>query len=250
MKAPQTNDYIITYTFSEEVVGIKANDFTITAGGQTITPTIQHNGDTVTLTIVTDEETAQITVKDFIDTSKNVGIEYTSELALGKLTVTSANSTITDNEIEASGDNYTFVLRFTGDVSVDEFTIDDFTTTNTNIDIIDIITTAVDGIITNATIEFKINTPNNTANIDITIDTGAIGNADQTNDEPIVISIDRAPRVVSIPKNSQTEFSSDIISSGISYTFTFSEAINGLEVSDFVITPDNSGVSIQIYKFR
>ena len=35
------------------------------------------------------------------------------------LTVTSATNVITDNEINFNGDNFTFVLRFTDDVSVD-----------------------------------------------------------------------------------------------------------------------------------
>ena len=133
-------------------------------------------------------------------------------------------------------------MTFTADVSANEFTIDDFTTTGTNINIIDIIKVAVDGLITDATIEFNFLT-DNTAAADITIDAGKIGNADQTNDEAIIISIDKAPRVVSIG-NSEALFNSDF-----SYTFTFSEAINGLDGSDFVITPADSGVTAQTVSF-
>ena len=78
----------------------------------------------------------------------------------------------------------------------------------------------------------------NTAAGTITIATGNIRNATQTNIEDIVISIDKGPRVLSIGNN-ETVFNSDF-----SYDFTFSEAISGLEVEDFVITSANSGVSV------
>ena len=165
------------------------------------------------------------------------------------ITLTSANSIITDDKIDSSGDNSIFVLRFTDDVSADEFTIDDFTTIGTNIDIIDIIKVAVDGLIIDATIEFEF-IEGNTAAADITIDAGKIGNAHETNDEDIVIFIDKDPRVLSKTGNNQTEFNSDIIGNEISYTFNFSEAIHGLEESAFVITPADSGVSINRLSFN
>ena len=88
--------------------------------------------------------------------------------------------------------------------------------------------------------------------VDITIDVGKIGNTNQTNAEPIVISIDRAPRIILIGGNSKTEFNkSDLegINNVISYTFNFSEPIDGLDGSDFVITPADSGVSVQSTTF-
>ena len=42
--------------------------------------------------------------------------------------------------------------------------------------------------------------------VDITIDVGKIRNTNQTNAEPIVLSIDRAPRIILIGGNSKTEF--------------------------------------------
>ena len=245
------NDYLITYTFSEEVVGITASNFVITAGSQTIIPTNiqQPSVNTVTFTVTSSINEITIRATGFTDADQNVGLEHNSEtLNLGAITVTSANSMIGDDDITPKGNNYTFVLSFTADVSAEEFTIADFTT-DTNIQIVSITPTDLK----NFTIEFKFVEDNNTANADITIDAGAIGSENRTNDEPIVISIDRAPRVLSRTGNSETEFNkSDLegIGNVISYTFNFSEAINGLVASDFIITPVNNGISAQPVTFN
>ena len=97
-------------------------------------------------------------------------------------------------------------------------------------------TVPVNGLVTEATIDFEF-VDGNTAAGNITIATRVLGNATQTNTAPIVISIDKAPRVLSIG-NSETVFNSDF-----SYTFEFSEPINDLQESDFVIT--GSGVSVE-----
>ena len=53
--------------------------------------------------------------------------------------------------------------------------------------------------------------------------------------------------------SSNTEFNKDFLDQNnneISYTFNFSEAISGLEIDDFEITPANNGVSIQPTTFN
>ena len=251
------NDYTITYTFSETVQTIAggnltASNFVITAGSQTINPTNiqQPSGNTVTFTVTSSINEITIRATGFTDNSGNVGIaDENRTFTLGGLSVTSANSMIGDDDITPKGNNYTFVLRFTDDVSADEFTIAVFTT-DTNIQIVSITPTTD---LKEFTIEFKFVDDNNTANANITIDAGKIGNADQTNDQPIVISIDRAPRVLSITDSSKTEFNnSDLTNNKFSYTFSFSEAIseNSLIASDFEITPTNSGVSAPSVAFN
>ena len=82
------------------------------------------------------------------------------------LTVTSENSIITDDEIVGSGDgnSYTFVLRFTADVSADELSVNDFTTTDTgNIKILNIFIAEGAELITDATVEFEFVDDENTS---------------------------------------------------------------------------------------
>ena len=240
------NEYRVTYTFSEEIEGITASDFTITTGTGTIASDITHNENKVILSVTSTEDIIEIRVTGFTDISKNVGLDNTAALDLGKITVLLANRIITDDEIEASGDTYTFTLTFTNEISADGFTIDDFTTNaNGNITILNIITEK-NALIRDATVEFEFINPNNTTNVDFTINTGNIGNTKFTNNEPIVISIDRNPLILSIEGYNKTEFNKGDLtetSNVISYTFVFSEAIDGLTPNDFVITPADSGVS-------
>ena len=238
------NEYIITYTFSEAIGAIIADNFEINNG--TISQ-FDHTENTVTFTLVSDIDTVTITVTGFTDTSKNVGNVNTATFNLGNINVSQANSIIGDDDLTKSGNNYTFELTFNREIEANTLLVSDLVPTNTNFQVVSITPSSE----TAATFTVTVNIPeNDTAKADFTIAVGGVGVGSQINNEPIVISIDRAPRVVSIPENSQTEFSSDIISSGISYTFTFSEAINGLEGSDFVITPANSGVSIQSTSFN
>ena len=237
------NEYIITYTFSEAIGAIIADNFEINNG--TISQ-FAHTENTVTFTLVSDIDTVTITVTGFTDTSKNVGNVNTATFNLGNINVPQANSIIGDDDLTKSGNNYTFELTFNREIEANTLLVSDLVPTNTNFEVVSITPSSE----TAATFTVTVKIPeNDTAKADFTIAVGGVGVGSQINNEPIVISIDRAPRVVSIPENSQTEFSSDIISSGISYTFTFSEAINGLDGSDFVITPDNSGVSIQSTSF-
>ena len=246
------NDYLITYTFSEEVVGITASNFVITAGSQTIIPTNiqQPSVNTVTFTVTSSINEITIRATGFTDADQNVGLEHNSEtLNLGAITVTSANRMIGDDDITPKGNNnYTFVLSFTADVSAEEFTIADFTTTDTNIQIVSITPTTD---LKEFTIEFKFVDDNNTANANITIVAGAIENADQTNDQPIVISIDRGPRIVTLDGGSVFNKQQIGTDNAIAYTFTFSEAIDkaSLIASDFEINPANSGVSATTVSF-
>ena len=238
-----TNDYIITYTFSEAIGAIIADNFEINNG--TISQ-FDHTENTVTFTLVSDIDTVTITVTGFTDTSKNVGNVNTATFNLGNINVSQANSIIGDDDLIKSGDNYTFELTFNREIEANTLLVGDLVSTNTNFEVVSITPSSDTAATFTVTVTIL---GDDTAKADFTIAVGGVGVGSQINKEPIVISIDRAPRVVSIPENSQTEFSSDIISSGISYTFTFSEAINGLEGSDFVITPDNSGVSIQSTSF-
>ena len=181
-------------------------------------------------------------------TSNNGGTD-TVDLTNPGITLTSGNSlSITDEEVSSSGEDYSFLLTFTVDVSVDTLAPSSFTASST-INIVSITKEPVNGLVTEAIIVFNF-VAGNTAEGTITIATGNIRNATQSNTEDIVISIDKGPRILSKTGNSQTEFNSDIIGSGISYIFNFSEAIHGLEESAFVIVPPNSGVSINTLSFN
>ena len=192
-----TNDYIITYTFSEEVVGITngsltASDFDVTADTGTIANDITHDGNIVMLAVTSSQESIEITVKNFRDISKNVGNEDTATFSFGDISVTQANSIIRDNDITLSENNYTFTLTFTNEISASTLTTSDFfnNDTNPNIQIVGI--TSSTGTAKDFTVEFKF-VDDNTEAVDFTIAVGAVGDV-QTNSEPIKISIDRAPR--------------------------------------------------------
>ena len=181
--------------------------------------------------------------------ASNNGGTDTVDLTNPGITLTSGNSlSITDEEVSSSGEDYSFLLAFTVDVSVDTLAPSSFTASST-INIVSITKEPVNGLVTEAIIVFNF-VAGNTAEGTITIATGNIRNATQSNTEDIVISIDKGPRILSKTGNSQTEFNSDIIGSGISYIFNFSEAIHGLEESAFVIVPPNSGVSINTLSFN
>ena len=226
------NDYTITYTFSEPVVGITAANFDITGGS---IDDITHDGDRVDLAVTSTEDTIEIRVSGFTDNSGNVGIEKIREFSPGQLTVTSTNSMIGDGDIQPKDQNYTFVLRFTDDVSAETFTTDDFTTTDTNIEIINITPTTD---LKNFTVEFKFLDDENTANVDITIDVGKIENADQTNKEDIVISIDRAPRIISITGDPDGLYNINRLNGRdeLTLNFQFSEPITGFTNNIFTTT--------------
>ena len=159
------------------------------------------------------------------------------------------NFTIRDGDIESSGDNYIFTLDFTADILAESVSKDDFTADLGNITILGVDATPSTGAVNEITVEFNFTDPNNTAKEEITIVVGSIiGSEEQTNAEDIVFYIDRAPRVLSIDGNSETEFNKNELSNNgneISYTFIFSEAIADLEAGDFVIVPDSSGISVQ-----
>ena len=240
------NEYSIIYTFSEEIEGITASNFEIITGVGMIASDIIHDKDTVTLSVTNADETITIRVRDFVDIDKNIGNETIRTLELGELTIIQSDLTIEDGDIYPSGDNYIFTLRFTADVLAESVSKDDFMITAPgNITILNI--TPSTGIVKAVTVEFKFTDANNTAKDEITIVKGSIRNDVQTNNNSIVISIDRAPRILSIGGNNKTKFNkSDLegISNVISYTLNFSEAIDGLDKNDFIITPD-SNVSAQ-----
>ena len=249
------NDYLITYTFSEEVVGITADNFVITAGSQTITPTnIQPSGNTVTFTVTSSINEITIRATGFTDTDKNVGLEHNSAtLNLGAITVTSANSMIGDDNITLNAsDNYQFTLVFTNEIPASSLTISDFGNSNANANITIVSITPTTGTTTDFTVEFSITDENDTAAVDFTIAAGAVGVVPQTNSENIVISIDRDPRVLDVTGDefflNKQQIGTDNV---ISYTFTFSEAISetSLIASDFGIDPANSGVSATAISF-
>ena len=142
------------------------------------------------------------------------------------ITLTSGNSlSITDDEISSSGEDYSFVLTFTVDVSVDTLAPSNLTASST-INIVSIEKVPVNGLVTEATIVFDF-VDGNTAAGTITIATGVLENATQTNIEDIVISVDKGPRITSLGK-SQTLFKGNF-----SYNLAFSEDINGLASRSF-----------------
>ena len=240
------NQYDLTYTFSEEVVGITVSNFEVTGG--TIADDIIHDSETVMLTVTSTEDTIAIRAKDFEDINKNTGNETIAHtLELGELTVVSSDLTIGNSDIESSGDNSIFTLRFTADVLAASVSKDDFIITAPgNITLLNI--TPSTGIVKEVTVEFKFTDANNTAKDEITIAAGSIRNEVQTNDKAIVIAIDREPRILGLTGGQFFNKEQLGNNSEFSYTFTFSEAINGLDENDFIITP-SSDVSIQPASF-
>ena len=246
------NDYTVTYTFSENIEEIANTNFVITIGTETITPTtIDHSEKTVTFTITTAENEITISATGFTDNSGNVGTDENREVNLGAITVSGGNSTIGDDNITLNAsDNYQFTLVFTNEIPASSLTISDFDNSNANDNITIVSITPTTGTTTNFTVEFSITDEDDTAAVDFTIAAGTVGVDLQTNSEDIVISIDRDPRVLDVTGD---EFFLNIQQIGtdnvISYTFTFSEAINGLSASDFEIDPANSGVSATAISF-
>ena len=239
------NEYIITYEFSEEVVGITASNFEITTGTGTIADDITHDSDnnTVILTVTSTNDTITMSVTGYTDTSKNVGNEETATFILGDVEVTSP--TIGDDDINDIGGNYTFILTFTRKILASTLTTSDFVNTDANPNIQIKTITPSASTTREFTVEFNITNKNDTANVDFTIATGTVGIEPQTNSEPIVISIDRAPRIITLDGGeffNKEQLGND---SEFSYNLTFSEAIDkeSFIANDFVITSTNGGVS-------
>ena len=117
-----TNDYIITYTFSEQIEGIKASDFAITTGTGTIADDITHDMNTVMLSVTSTEESIEITVTNFIDINKNLGNEDAATFNLGNIAV---DIVINDTANQNSLENYT--LQNLGESFINEISqkIDD-----------------------------------------------------------------------------------------------------------------------------
>ena len=250
-----TDDYIVTYTFSEEVEALAGGDltasnFTIANNNGTITDVTHDsdnsdNRDTVMLAITSSVSIIDITitVTDFIDTVGNKG-SGTDSVRLNDISVFQANSIIGDDDITFS-DNYKFTLIFNRLISASTLTTSDFVNTNSNSNIQIVSFTPDTGEAQNLEVVFSITDENDTAAVEFTIAAGVVGNGNITNSEGIVISIDRGPRFLSIPENSKTEFNKDDLGNEISYTLTFSEAIDGLVADDFIIEPDSDGVSVE-----
>ena len=242
------NDYIITYTFSESIEGITASNFEITTGTGTIADDITHDRDnnTVMLTVTSTEESIEITVKDFTDAVGNKGLD-TEPLILNDIAVSQVNSTIGNDDITISDENFIFTLTFTKEIEAATLSVDDFTT-NDNIKIVSIAPTT--GTTTDFIVEFSINATEDTAAVDFTIAADTVGNNEQFNSKDIVISIDRGPRVIGV--DGGLFFNKEQLepNSQFSYKLFFSEAIkeNSLIVGDFNITP--SGISAQNVSFN
>ena len=240
-----TDNYIVTYTFSEEVQTLTDSNFTITDNNVTITD-VTHDISVVMLAITSTVDIIDITVTDFIDTVGNKG-SGTDSVRLNDISVFQANSIIGDDDITAISDNYKFTLIFNRLIPASTLTTSDFVNTNSNSNIQIVSFTPDTGDAQNLEVVFSITDENDTAAVEFTIAAGAVGIGNITNSEDIVISIDRGPRFLSIPENSKTEFNKDDLGNGseISYTLTFSEAIDGLVADDFIIEPDSDGVSVE-----
>ena len=172
-----TDDYIVTYTFSEEVEALAGGDltasnFTIANNNGTITDVTHDsdNRDTVMLAITSSVDIIDITVTDFIDTVGNKG-SGTDSVRLNDISVFQANSIIGDDDITFS-DNYKFTLIFNRLISASTLTTSDFVNTNSNSNIQIVSFTPDTGEAQNLEVVFSITDEDDTAAVEFTIAAG------------------------------------------------------------------------------
>ena len=229
-------NYSVIYTFSEKVVGITNSNFVIVSGD--IIGNVEYTAaDKVTLTVTSVEGIITIRAKGFADNSGNIGNEANDrQLNFNLIGIT--QNLFKDADFTPINENtYSFVLGFSEAISADSLTTSDFIFAEGNIQILNIITATADVLITDAIVNFKFIDPNDTAKVDFTIGAGDIENSDQTNDEAIVISIDRAPRIISIDGDLDGIYNIatlDEKNNSLSVTLDFSEPIKNLSLNDIV----------------